>query len=117
MANIEELFYQPFIVGHRIDDLDPHRAHRCLTDAAQIGIRKPRDTVVPDGPGCFQHRGSDILGRWTSVGNIELDAEILVHSAGIMAGRQDNPAVGLVEPDQMRGGRRRQKPVLADDDL
>ena len=51
------------------------------------------------------HGLSHSLGRGSAVGHVELDAEILGRAAGIVAGRHDDAAVGLVQPDQMAGGR------------
>ena len=56
-----------------------------------------------------------LFGGRAAVRRVELDAEILVRAAGIVAGRQDDPAIGAPLADQVRGGRRRQKRILPND--
>jgi hypothetical protein len=47
-----------------------------------------------------------------AVGDVELDAEVLVRAAGVVAGGQDDAARGLVLADQAGGRRRRQDAAL-----
>src|SRR5439155_22851454 len=52
-----------------------------------------------------------------AIADIEFDAEVAVGSAGIMACRQHDAAQGLVFADDVRGSRRRQEPVAADEHM
>ena len=61
--------------------------------------------------GDFQRLGidrvGDLLWRGAAVGGVELDAEIPIGAAGVVAGRKDQAAEGFVlANDAGRGGRR-----------
>ena len=61
---------------------------------------------------CFEYRGrleSESAFEYGQRVANELEAEILIDAAGIVACRQDDPTVGLVEPDQVRCRRCRQQ--------
>lgn len=44
----------------------------------------------------------DLLGCGSTVGDVELDTEIVVGSTGVVARRQQDTTIGLLLPDQSR---------------
>ena len=53
------------------------------------------------------------LARLTSVGTVELDAEVSVRTTGVVAGGEDNPAHCFMFPNQTGHCRGRKDAVLA----
>jgi hypothetical protein len=58
--------------------------------------------------------GNLLRGRSTVV-TVELDAEIVVRTTGVVGGGEEDPTVGLSRPDQGGDGRGGEDGVLADD--
>ena len=93
---IEQLRHQLLVVGDRIDDLD--------RGIAEPGLAQSSRGRGPPRPGSGTHRIccvraidrlGDLLGRRPAVPDVVLDAEVAVRAAGIVAGRQDQPAERL----------------------
>ena len=102
---VEQAFHQLGIVGDRVEDLHHHLAQLGLADLVQIQIGGLQDAVLVDHLGPGIDGLGDGLRRGAARRNIVLDAEILGGAAGIVAGRQDDAAEGLVFADDA-GGRR-----------
>ena len=56
----------------------------CVGDLVCRNIERPRKNLI-----------GDLFWRRATVCRIELDAKVAVLAAGVVAGRQDNPAIGL----------------------
>ncbi len=106
---VEQGLHEFGIVGDRVDDVDEHRpepgAAVRVDRNSGIGLEGP---VAADLEAATVDLVRERLGRWTAVGHVELDAEIAVGAARVMAGRQNDAAVAGVLADQARGGRCRQ---------
>ncbi len=59
-------------------------------------------------------RVRDLFWRGAAVCGVELDAEVSIRTAGVMAGREDKAAEGLVLADHAGGGRRGENAAGAD---
>ena len=59
----------------------------------------------------------DLLGCGSTVGDIELDTEIVVGSTGVVARRQQNTTIGLLLPNQSRDSGGREDRVLSEDNV
>ncbi len=55
--------------------------------------------------------------RRAPVRRVEFDPEVFIRSTGVVTGRQDDTAVGLVLADDAGGRRRGKQAALSDDDL
>jgi hypothetical protein len=88
-----------------------------LADLVQVHRVGVDDPVAVDGLGAREHGVGDRLRRRAAGVDVELDAEVLVRPAGVVAGGQDDAALGLVLADDAGGRRRRQDAALADQRL
>ena len=113
---VEQPGHQLLVVGHRIDDLDRGVAQPQLAQTMQVEIFDLQDPVLTDLLGAAIDRLGDLLGRRPAVADVVLDPEIFVRAAGIVAGRQDQPAECLALANQAGRSRGGQQPVLADHD-
>jgi hypothetical protein len=110
-AEVEQAFHQRGVVGDRID------AKRCGAGRRKVDILRLHDVVGGDRLGRLENAVGHLFGRGTAIRRVELDAEVLVRTAGIVAGRHDDAAIGLADADKVGGGRCRQDGVPADNDL
>jgi hypothetical protein len=69
--------------------------------ACRDRCRRIGDQVAVDDLGAGEDRVGDLLGRRAAIADIVLDAEIAGRAAGIVAGRQDDAAEGLVLADDV----------------
>jgi hypothetical protein len=113
-VEIEKLLHQRLVVGDRIEDLDTHAVELAGPDPVERDIGRIGDQVAFDLLGFGEDRFGDLLGRRPSIGDVVLDAEIAVGSAGIVARRKHDAAEGLVLADDIGGGGRREEPALSD---
>ncbi len=60
------------------------------------------------------YRFGKLFGRGAAIGGIELDAEVALGAAGVVAGREDDAALGGVFADHGRGGWGGEQAVAAD---
>ena len=112
-GEIEQAFHQRGIIGDRIDDLHCHATNVTGADAIQIDITghgQPAVNRLRAGKDGFGHR----FRRRATVGDVVLDAEILIWPGRIVAGRQDQPAAGAIFADHVAGRRRRKDTALPD---
>ncbi len=56
----------------------------------------------------------DLLRRRSAIGRVELDAEVAVRAAGVVAGRKDQAAESLMLADDARCGGRGKDAIGAD---
>ena len=106
-GEIEQAFHQRGIIGDRVDHLHHHAANLTGADAVQSDIAghgQPAINRLCAGKDGFGHR----FRRRATVGDVVLDAEILIWPGGIVAGRKDQAAAGAIFADDMAGGRCRQ---------
>ena len=107
-VEVEQLAHQLDIIRDRIEHLDLHFANAVAANAAEVHIRR----VQGQDPGDLQRLGvdriGDLLGRRPAIGGVELDAEIAIRPAGIVACRKDQAAERLVLADDAGCGRRGQ---------
>ena len=100
-VEIEQRLHQFGIVGDRIDHLDRHAARLDGADRVEVDRADVGDLVARDRLGAGEDRVGDLFRRRAAIADIVLDAEILVRAAGIVAGRQDDAAEGLVFADDI----------------
>ena len=111
-VEVEQLAHQRGVVGHRVDHLDRHRAELLRADAAEVDVGRVERCRIRRSAQCLRvDRVGDLLRRRAAVGGVELDAEVAVRAAGVVAGRQDQAAEGAVLADHARGRRGRQDAV------
>ena len=115
-VEVEQRAHQRGVIGDGVDDLDARAFDPHLAERVEIDIRRVDRLVGRNGLGVGENRVGDLLGRRAAVADIVLDAEIALRAAGIVAGGEDDPAVGADRADQRRDRRRRQDAALADDD-
>ena len=112
-GKIEQAFHQRRIIGHRVHHIHHHRPQHLPPDPGQIDILRLDHLVFGNHLGAFKHRLGHRLWCRTTVRHVELHPEILIRPTGVVAGRHDDAAVGLVQPDQVRrrrGGQQRPLP-------
>ena len=113
-VEIEDAAHQQGVVLDRIDHLDGQVAVNLRAKAAEIDVR-PRKALVgyhPSGLGVDRVR--EPLRRRPAVLAVELDAEIPLRPARIVAGRKDQATLGPMLADQMRGRGCGENTVAAD---
>ena len=115
-VEIEQRPHQRGIIGDGIDDLDARAVDRDLAERVEIDVARVDRLVGRDRFRAREDRVGDLLRRRAAVADIVFDAEIAVGAAGIMARRQDDPAIGAERADQRRDRGRRHDAALADDD-
>ena len=114
-VEIKQRFHQVVIAGNRIHNFNLHCANSLYAVARQTDIGHIGDPVFLQHRRLMVDRTGDAFRGRPAIGNIELDAKIFINAAGVVAGRQDDAAIGLVQPDQMRCRRRGQQAISADD--
>ncbi len=100
---IEQAFHQISIIGNRINHFDGHVRHHHRADHVQIDIGRCDCQPAVNRLGAGIDGIGDGFGCGAAVGDVVLDAEILVRPAGIVAGRQDQPAAGAIFADDVAG--------------
>ena len=113
-VEIEQVFHQGGVVRHRVDNLDAGVAERHAFEGIEVDVLCAEDAVAGDLAGARENGLGDTLRCRAAVGGVELDAEVLVGAAGVVAGREDDAAVGPVFADHAGGGRRGEQTALAD---
>ena len=93
-SKVDQALHHHDVVGNWIDDLDRHLPERRGPDRVEPRRVCREDAVGVDRPGAREDRVGDRLRRRTAIGDVELQTEIAVFAAGIMAGRQDEAAKG-----------------------
>ncbi len=111
-VEVEQAFHQLGIVGHRVDHLDRHAAERLRPEGGEVAIGGFDDAELVDAAAVGVDRLGDALGRGAAVADVVLDAEVAVRPAGVVAGGEDEAAVGLVLADQVGDRRGREQAVL-----
>ena len=99
-----------------IDDLDFAALELDRPEAVDVDVRRIDDLVSLDGLGANEDRVGDIFRRRPPCADIVFDAEIAMRTAGIVAGREDDPPERAKRANQSRNGRRREDSALADHD-
>ncbi len=119
MANaleIEQLFHQGGVVRHGIDDLHAGVPQRQVTDGIEVDVFSVECPVFADLPSAREDGLGDTLRGRAAIGRVELDAEVRVRAARIVAGGENDAAVGPVLADDAGGGRRGEQAALAHND-
>ena len=115
---IEQRFHQLGVGFNRIDHRHRHITHLVIARSVQFDslciFWRIDDLISGDFFACREDRFRDRLGRRAAVVAIVFDAEIAIRSARIVAGRQDDAAMGAVFADEAGGGRRRKDAAHAD---
>ncbi len=108
LIKVEQLLHQSDVIVDPIDHLNLQAADALLPGCVQV----QGDVVVdPVAIQCLA-AGIDGVGErlrcWSAVSAVHLHAEVAFRSAGVMAGREDDPGCGLALADQVRGRRCRE---------
>ena len=111
---IKQRFHQIRIIGGAADD-----AQLGIADAVTARLVERRQFDIGNrvlrqgfrnGKGGF----GGVLRRRLPGSEVELDAEIAVLAAWVVTGGQNNPKIGMIVTDDMRGSRRRKQAVFAE---
>ena len=86
-VEIEQLLHQGGVVRHGVDDIDLHRREESLPGFRQRNIRCLYNAVVANNARVMVDLVGDLLRRRPAIGGVELDAEIAVGPAWIVARR------------------------------
>ena len=111
---IKQRFHQIRIIGGAADD-----AHLGVADAVTARLVERRqfhrgNRVLRQGLGHGISGFGGMLRRGLPGGEVELDAEIAVLAARVVAGGQNNAEIRLIVADDVRSGRRGQEAVFAE---
>jgi hypothetical protein len=112
---VKQAFHELRVIAHGIDDLHLHAAQVEAALHGEIDVRCLAGQVVTDGEALAVDRVGYRLRGGTAVGAVELDAEVALRATGVVAGGEDDAAVGSVLADQARGGGGRQQAIPGDD--
>ena len=115
-VEVEQRLHQRQILRDRVDDLDLGSLDLDSPEAVDVDVGSVGDFVGGDRLGTGEDRLGDVLRGRSAGADIVLDAEIAVRPAGIVARREDDPAIGVERADQRRDGRSRENAALADED-
>ena len=86
-VEIDEFLHQGRVIGHRVDDGDDHAVDPSLAHGVEVEIRHVGDAILGDRLRALVNGGGDGFRGRTAIGGVELDPEISVRSAGIVARR------------------------------
>lgn len=75
------------------------------------------ELVLGDGFGDLVNPVGDLLRCRSTIGNVELDTEIVIGSTGVMTCRQQNTTIGLLASDQSRDSWGGEDRVFAEDNV
>ena len=114
-GKIKQLLHQRCVVCDRVDDPNVQFAAFRVAGAGQIHQRQLGDSVAAELLAGPEYGFGYLFGGLATARRIELQAEIAIRSAGIVAGSQYESGRGPVLPDYQRCSRRRQQAVLSDD--
>ncbi len=114
---IKQRLHQFGVVIHCVDHFNRHLAQLAAADHINRHIGSFQYAVLADGFALGKNRLGYCLGGGAAVAAVELDAEIAIRPAGIMAGRQNNAAEGMVFADHARSRRGGEDAALSDHDL
>ena len=103
-VEVEQRAHQLQVVADRVEDFDPHAVDLMAADALEVDVGRVGDQVFADRQAACVDRVGDALRCRPAVGRIELDAEVAIDTAFVVAGRQDQPTEGLVLADDARRG-------------
>ena len=115
-VEVEQRLHQREILRDWIDDFDLGLLDLDGPEAVDVHVSGVGDLVRGDRLGMAEDRLGDILRGGSAGADVVLDAEIPVRAAGIVARRQDDPAIGLQRANQRRDGGSRKNAAFADDD-
>ena len=114
-VKVEQALHQIRVIRDRVNNIDHHVTQTRLPNRRQVDIMRFQHSIFGNGLRGFVNPVGDRLGRGPTICGVVFHAEIFVRAAGVVAGRHDDPAIGLVQTDQMRCRRCRQKRALPDD--
>ena len=80
-------------------------------------VIKLDELVLGDGLGDLVDPVGDLLWCWSTVGDVELDTEIVIGSTGVVTCRQQDTTIGLFAPDQSGNSRSRKDRILTEDNV
>jgi hypothetical protein len=102
--------------SNRIDDFDRGPLDLDRRETVDVDVGSVGDLVVGNRLRMSEDRLGDALGGGSAGADIVLDAEVPMRAAGIVARREDDPAVSLERADQGGDGGSREDAAFADDD-
>src|SRR3546814_12113602 len=85
----------------------------CSSDLRDVDVGRVRDAIRADFLRAPVDRLGNALRRRATGGDVVLEAEVALRAAGIVAGRENEAAVGLWRADNGCGRRRRPDAVLS----
>ena len=115
-VEVEQRLHELRVVVDRVDHVHRHRAEAGAADGVEVDAAPLDREVTVDHEGALVDRLGHLLRGGAAVGDVELDAEVLVRPARVVAGREDQAALGAVLANHAGGGRGGEEPALADDD-
>ena len=115
-GKVEQPAEQIGVLGDRIEHLDRRRAERRDADPRQIDVGVRRRQIAFDPLAPAPDRLGDLLGCGSAVGGVELDAEVAVGAARVVARREDDRAEGGARAHDAARRRSRQDAGAADQD-
>ena len=104
-VEVEQLLHQGDVVVDPVDHLHGHGAEAGRPGGVQMERIGIEDAIALQAEGDGMDGIGDRFRRRPAVGSVDLDAEVAVEAAGVVAGREDDPGHGAVAADQMGGGR------------
>ena len=110
-VEVEQRAHQAGVVGNRIEHLDVHVREPRVAIGRKIDVGSVENAVGGDPEAAAMDRRGDGFGGRPSVRDVDLQAEVAVPAAGIVACGEHKAAVGAPPPDLGRGGRGREQPV------
>jgi hypothetical protein len=114
LSEIKQLLHQISVIRHCINNVYPHIADQRRTRLIKVNVGRIQNPITLNVLGRHVNGFSHFFRRRSAVGGVELDAEIFIRPTGIVAGRQDDSASGVVLANQMRRGGRGQNAARAD---
>ena len=113
-GEVEQAFHQACIIGDRIDDLDGHVPDRGRADRVEIDVVGINCHPAIDRLRAGVNRVGHSFGGRAAIGDIVLDPEIAVGTAGIVARGQDQAAARAIFADDVARRGSGQDSALAD---
>ena len=116
-AKVKDVLEHLDVVGRTVNHLNLEVSVAAGTGGRDVHIGNAGNLVRGQLPGHLEDLVGDGFGGRATVGEIILDAEIILGASRVVTGRQENPARSLALANNMTGGRCGQDTVLADQEL
>ena len=92
---VEQPFHELGVVRDGIDHGDAEVAELVVAIAVEVNVRRVDRAVFRDLARPLRDHRRHLLRRWATVGEIVFHPEVPVRPAGVVARRQDDPAVSF----------------------